>query len=346
MSAERSPASTERQPVRGERKPMPNGAAAYLAFPEAAHLFTEELHNRFGVAESEIASFRRYGDLFVLPHALEKTPYWCRTALTEPFTFSFNSIGEAAAELKRIQRNWAPYGFTSFRRTALIQEKLPYVNMKPKTFPVKIPTSPIGVYMLTDDHTMLASARTTSFLPAGTLEFKEDHENPPSRAYLKLQEALTHVYSRFGVLPGEGSRCFDAGACPGGWTWVLRQLGCTVLAVDRAELAPKLMADPLVTFQKHDAFTLPPQEIGPFDWVCSDVICYPERLLEWVGKWLDSGMCRNMICTIKMQGAIDWRVVERFADIPDSTVLHLNYNKHELTWIHVDGADSRTENAI
>jgi len=104
--------------------------------------------------------------------------------------------------------------------------------------------------------------------------------------------------------------------------------------VDRAELAPSLMKNPLVTFQAHDAFTLKPDEIGAFDWIFSDVICYPERLFEWVNMWLESGKVRNMICTIKMQGEIDYDLVHRFASLPNSKVVHLNYNKHELTWLH------------
>ena len=95
------------------------------------------------------------------------------------------------------------------------------------------------------------------------------------------------------------------------------------------------MKDPKVKFMAHDAFTLTPEEIGPMDWVFSDVICYPERLLEWIQKWLDSGKTKKMICTIKMQGEIDWPLVEKFAQIPNSKIVHLNYNKHELTFIHV-----------
>ena len=117
---------------------------------------------------------------------------------------------------------------------------------------------------------------------------------------------------------------------------MLVNLGSQVYAVDRAELAPSLMGNPLVTFQAHDAFTLKPEDIGKCDWVFSDVICYPERLLEWVKVWLDSGLTKNMICTIKMQGEIDYEVVKQFAAIPDSRVVHLNYNKHELTWIHCE----------
>ena len=37
-----------------------------------------------------------------------------------------------------------------------------------------------------------------------------------------------------------------------------------------------------------------------------------------------------------MQGEIDWELVQKFAEIPNSVVVHLNYNKHELTWMHCD----------
>lgn len=349
-------------------------AIGFLAYPDCLAFLKSELIKRFGLSES--THFKCYGDIVLLEgedlsaflsgissngesvsekvitaESLsetsgekllevippEKLPYWARTTLLKPFLLNFESIGDASRTLKELQRNWAPYQYQSFRRATLIQEKLPYINLKAKKFPFSIPKSPIGVYTLIEDKKILASQFTSSFVPAGRIEFIEDHENPPSRAYLKIQESLTMANLFFDVeLPGPESRCFEAGACPGGWTWVLVNLGSKVYAVDRAELAPSLMTNPLVTFQAHDAFTLKPEDIGKCDWVFSDVICYPERLLEWVKVWLDSGLTKNMICTIKMQGEIDWSIVQQFADIPNSRVVHLNYNKHELTWIHCE----------
>ena len=313
-------------------------SVAFLAYPEMIGLLQSELKNRFGIEKTPSSV---YGDMLVydLDALPEKNilPYWSKTTLLNPFILHFDSIGEAARELKAIQRNWAPYQFTQFRRASLIQEKLPYINLKIKKFPFTVPQNPIGIYTLLDQNTLIASSETSSFLPAGNLTLEEDHENPPSRAYLKLQEALVRFCSHFEVpFPDENSRCFDAGACPGGWTWVLRQLGSKVFAVDRAELAENLMNDPKVEFMKHDAFTLKPEDLGKFDWIFSDVICYPSRLYEWVNLWLESGLVKNMICTIKMQGEIDWPLVQKFAEIPNSIVVHLNYNKHELTWMHCD----------
>ena len=308
---------------------------AFLPFPEQTELLISELETRFNI---NLKPSARYGQLLYyedFPDLKGVYPYWARTVMLEPFFLNFKTIGEAANNLKEIQRNWAPYQYTCFRRAQLIQEKLPYINLKDRKFPVKIPQSPIGLYTLIDENNLIASAKTTAYLPAGSLPFIEDHENPPSRAYLKIQESLTMANLLNGTpLPDSNSRCFEAGACPGGWTWVLINLGAQVYAVDRAELAPELMSNPLVKFQAHDAFTLKPEEIGPIDWLFSDVICYPERLFEWINMWLKYNPNLNMICTIKMQGSINWTLIQQFADIPGSKIVHLNYNKHELTWIH------------
>ena len=351
---------------------------AFLAFPECKNLLTSELSRRFyygkilsaaTISGSAFASqnCQWFGDLLYCPDFCVDSrpetksakngdlPYWASVALTEPFLLRFESIGEASRALKEIQRNWAPYQYQFFRRGALIQEKLPYINLKDKNFfkvdektgekhfSLEIPKSPMGLYTLIDEKTIFAGAVTSSSIPAGLINFVEDHENPPSRAYLKIQESLTLAHHFFGAeLPGKNSKCFEAGACPGGWTWVLRGLGADVFAVDRAELVPSLMEDSHVKFLAHDAFTLKPEEVcaeldcQKLDWVFSDVICYPERLLEWINLWLESGRTKNMICTIKMQGEIDWELVKKFADIPNSRVVHLHYNKHELTWMHVE----------
>lgn len=324
----------------------------FLAYEENLPLLLSELKTRFPQYKKPeifgelVCFFDKTFSADFKENAKINLPYWASTACFEVEKVSFDSIGDAAKYLKDIQRNWAGYQFSQFRRATLIQEKLPFINQKPKNFPFEIVSSNIGLYTLLDEHTMLVCANTTSTLPRGQLTFVEDHENPPSRAYLKIQEALVRFKAAFpnANLPKENDYCFEAGACPGGWTWVLRNLGCKVLACDRAPLVDKLMNDPMVEFVKHDAFTLKPEEIGKVDWVFSDVICYPERLYEWINKWLDSGLVSNMICTIKMQGEIDWALVEKFANIPNSKVVHLCYNKHELTWMHCKAGNINESN--
>ena len=141
--------------------------SAFLPFPECKAFMLDEFASRLGV---DTNSRKEYGDLVYLPSYSAECatatatssyiPYFCATALLEPFIVKFNSIGEAANALKGIQRSWAPYSFSNHRRQTLIQEKLPYIPLKPRNFPVKIPQSPMGFYTLLDEHTILASAST------------------------------------------------------------------------------------------------------------------------------------------------------------------------------------------
>ena len=268
--------------------------------------------------------------------------FWNINTWLNPVQIEFESINEAAGALREIQRNWAPVLFTQFRRGALIASKLPPVPRKKRPFPWQLPEAPMGAWTLLDAHTMVASSDCTSPFPGGVIEFVQDRQGPPSRAYLKLWEAL--VYLRKFPCPGE--RCLDAGASPGGWTWALARLGAEVIAVDRAPLDEQVVSMPGVRYLKHDAFTLAPADIGQLDWLFCDAACYPARLYEWIEKWLASGLCKNFVCTIKMQGSVkstegrdgsggvvDFETPRRFATIPGTQVLHLYHNKHELAWL-------------
>jgi 23S rRNA (cytidine2498-2'-O)-methyltransferase len=303
----------------------PLSGQIYQAIPEFEDHLTQELAK----VESAVDSLQEGCPLY---HAKINPPvFWNQNIWLEPFRLEFDSISEAASALRNIQRNWAPVFFTQFRRGALITESLPPISAKKRPFPWLCPDVPIGGFTLLDAHTMIASPRCSSPFPAGIIEFEEDKIDPPSRAYLKLWEALV----RCRKWPLSGEKCLDAGASPGGWTWALAKLGASVTAVDRAPLEERTAAMPGVSFIKHDAFTLKPEDIGKVDWIFSDVICYPARLYEWVQKWLDSGLCKNFICTIKMQGEPDFETTRLFAAIPGSTVVHLYHNKHELCWMRV-----------
>ena len=103
-----------------------------------------------------------------------------------------------------------------------------------------------------------------------------------------------------------------------------------VLAVDKAPLAPAVAALPRIESRRESAFALPPT---PCDWLFSDVICYPSRLLALVRRWLEAGAAKRMVCSVKFQGATDHALCRRFAEIPGSRLIHLTHNKHELTWL-------------
>jgi 23S rRNA (cytidine2498-2'-O)-methyltransferase len=238
------------------------------------------------------------------------------------------SIGSAAQALRDIQRNWAMYAPLHHRRAALIQERLPYVSAKPIVFPAAAPTAPLGAWTLLAPDRLLAAARCSSPFPNGEVQFVEDKWGPPNRAYLKLWEALV----RLRRWPQPGERCLDLGASPGGWTWVLAKLGAQVLAIDKAPLEPRIAALPGVDWRGESAFALEPASTGPVDWLFSDIVCYPARLLRLVERWRASGLVRNFVCTIKFQGETDHETAAAFAAIPGAQVLHLHHNKHELTF--------------
>jgi 23S rRNA (cytidine2498-2'-O)-methyltransferase len=138
-----------------------------------------------------------------------------------------------------------------------------------------------------------------------------------------------------GERPGPGDLCLDLGSSPGGWTWVLQQLGARVISVDKAPLDPRVAALPGVEFRQQSAFALEPRAISGINWLFSDVVCYPRRLLALVERWLAEGTCRRFVCTIKFQGPTDHETARHFAAIPGSRLLHLHHNKHELTWIRL-----------
>ncbi len=179
-------------------------------------------------------------------------------------------------------------------------------------------------------------SKKASLFPGGDIKFIEDKKNPPSRAYLKLWE----VFTRFEVLPTANSTCLDMGSCPGGWTWVLAQLGNSVTSVDKAPIDKKLLQNPLVKFKQESAFAINPNDFDDrLTWFFCDIICYPAKLYELVIRWLEAIPSLGFVCTIKFQGETDFKTLKKFQNIPNSKVIHLFHNKHELTWIKTRGTN-------
>jgi 23S rRNA (cytidine2498-2'-O)-methyltransferase len=295
------------------------GITAYLA-PEG---YVDELHAELGDAATETHG------LLVLAVGPPRRVAWVANVWHEPQRLAIASIGDAVRQLRGIQRNWALYSHTHHRRAALIAEQLPKVSAKPVVFGTPAPAAPLGSWTLLDPATLLAAARCSSPFPNGEVSFIEDRAAPPSRAYLKLWELFTLL----GEHPLRGERCLDLGSSPGGWTWVLQRLGAQVISVDKSPLDPRIAALPMVEFRRESAFGLEPGGIGGIDWLFSDVISYPARLLALVERWLAAGTCRRFVCTLKFQGQTDDETARRFAAIPGSRLMHLHNNKHELTWI-------------
>ncbi len=300
--------------------PTPIGSA-YLAAEGLEQPLAAELARR-GVAVNTW-----HGRLALSPDP-PRAIAWALDTWTAPEVHVVASVKDAAGRLRAQQRNWSAYPALHHRRMALIGEHLPPVRARPLRFPELAPTSHLGAWTLLDRDRLLASPTKTSPFPLGECQFEEDAIGPPSRAYLKLWEALTQL----GLYPRPSEMCLDLGASPGGWTWVLACLGASVLAVDKAPLDPRIAGMPGVTQTLASAFAVLP---APVDWLVCDVIAYPARLLDLVKRWIGAGAAQRIVCTVKFQGEADYPLADEFASLSHGRVMHLFHNKHELTFLWV-----------
>ena len=161
-----------------------NTCTGYLA----AEGFVEELEFELGSVEA------RHGRLLIAAGP-PRPAAWATNVWLAPNKIAIASISDAAAKLREMQRNWAAYVPLLHRRASLIEEQLPTVSAKPLVFGPS-PEAPLGSWTLLDAGTMLAAPRCTSPFPNGEARFVEDRGGPPSRAYLKLWEALTLLGQR------------------------------------------------------------------------------------------------------------------------------------------------------
>ncbi len=243
-------------------------------------------------------------------------------------TIPITSINDGIKKLKALGKNWALFSIGNHRRARLIQEGLYKIKDDPIAFLADAPKHSMGGWTLLDPHTIVCSPHTTSRYPLGKIEFIEDKKTPPSRAYLKLWEFFT-VYC---PPPAPHTKVIDLGSAPGGWSWVLAQLNLDVISVDKAPLADHIAQLAPITFVQESAFSLDPKKMSGVQWLFSDIICYPERLLALVKKWMQESSVQHFVCTIKFQGEADFAIIDEFLKIPNSKMVHLYHNKHEVMW--------------
>ena len=293
--------------------------AAYLA-PEG---LSDVLEQELGLAGVRIDAW--HGRLALSPDPPVASA-WALDVWTAPREIPIESVKQAADALRAMQRNWGAYGVLFHRRMALISERLPPMKLRPLVFPTAAPNAHLGAWTLLTPNLLLASPTKTSPFINGECRFEEDHIGPPSRAYLKLWEALALLR----IWPGPGDVCLDLGAAPGGWTWAVAQLGAAVTGVDKAPPDPRVAALPGVSWRMESAFGLAPFAV---DWLFSDVIAYPERLFTLINGWIATHPPRHAVCTLKFQGETDHAAAAAFAAIPGGRVVHILHNKHELTFL-------------
>lgn len=285
--------------------------------------FLAELKREAGFRK--LCVVKEAGDLLVFSGAFSPLA-WARVNWREARQIPVPSIGQGVKALKPLARKWAFHSAEHHRRGQLMLEQLREYKTPLTQFPDLKKEEGLAAFTLLAPDLAVALLGPDRPHPLGTVQFAED-KRAPSRAYLKLWESLALT----GRVPRPGEKCIDLGASPGGWTWVIAGCGAAVLAVDRSALDPSVTAMPGVSFRKADAFQLRPAA-DRVDWLFSDVICYPEKLLEFTKEWVESGRARNIVFTIKFQGEVDPAVIGEFTRL--GRVLHLFHNKHELTFFY------------
>ncbi len=253
-------------------------------------------------------------------------PAWAQGVWRDVQALEISSITDAQAKLQAISPTWRYYGDQFHRRGELIAEKVNVVlETEEYLFTRGVVKKMPPAFTLVEPNLILYSHRVSRPSLNGAMGFKEN-KSPPSRAYLKLWEALTLL----GDWPNKTSQVIDLGSSPGSWTWALAKLGASVLSIDRSKLDPLLSTFSNVHFQTGDAFSLAPEKK---DWVFSDVICYPDKLFQYMKGWLESGHCNKFVCSIKFAGDPDYEIIHQFRQLPHSRVLHMTHNKNEVTWM-------------
>ncbi|MBN9226372.1 MULTISPECIES: SAM-dependent methyltransferase [Legionella] len=295
-------------------------AAVYVVKPEFLSLLSEELGDFSSIAE----------DLICSPHK-NLDVCFAQDIWLEPQVVPFQSISEAVRILRQAGKFWYLHPISHIRRSRLIEEQLRNTPQLMRHFPLETEIPSIGAFGLLDKNTLIYSATRQKKWPQGACYFIEDKINPPNRAYLKLWEALTIL----GKYPQSGDKALDLGASPGGWTYVMQSLGASVTAVDKALLDPKIAKLPNISYLQQSAFSIEPAKLEQnYDWVLSDVACYPDRAYALIMKWIESEKAKQMIFTIKLQGKVELSTIKQFQKIPSSFITNMFYNKHEATFFY------------
>ena len=254
-------------------------------------------------------------------------PAWAQSVWHNVQPVEIESIGDAQRKLKAISRSWRYHGDQFNRRGSLIAAGLNLAKeSRPFRFPSRGEKNPPPVFTMAEAGLILYSSEIDRPNYDGKVSFIENKKIPPSRAYLKLWEALTVL----GDWPRANDTVVDLGSSPGSWSWALAELSAKVISVDRSGLSEEVLKHKNIEFTAGNAFSFVPRKM---DWVFSDVICYPEKLHEYILRWLESGYCHKFVCSVKFVSTPDYQMIDQFRKLPHSRILHLSHNKNEVTWI-------------
>lgn len=269
----------------------------------------------------------------ILSRSEAREVVWSHNVWTNLQQLMIASVADGAKQLRGLGRKWhrvyaAP---EQHRRSILIEEALPRWQRPRLEFPVAPAPADWGSWALVGRDEILCGTKNSSPFLQGVPNFLDPSFEmpPPSQAYRKLWE----IFCLLGRWPKADEVCLDLGSAPGGWTWTLLNLGAEVWSVDRGEMDPNLQDFSKYHQFMRDAFRIQRQDLARTpQWIFSDVICYPERLKEFLAVWKDIQPKPNFIFTLKFQGPTDFAILREFQSYPGSFTRHLHANKHEVTW--------------
>ncbi len=172
------------------------------------------------------------------------------------------------------------------------------------------------------------SSAALSLHPGGVQRVRRPAE-APSRSAHKLSEALAWL----GHGPQAGEDCVDLGAAPGGWSQVLAERGCPVIAVDTGGLAPGLSRR--IKHVRQNAFEFVPEV--PVDWLCCDLAYRPLEVAALLARWGRRRWARFVIANIKLPMKQKVAMLDRVREILASggwtglKVRQLYHDRDEVT---------------
>lgn len=313
--------------------------------PTTQVLFKSSLTSEYLAEELEYRKIRvlKQTDKMAVIENPENHPvYWADSVWSDCRSYAFKSISEAVKQVLTLKKQQLVKKiiFSSVlhhRRTQLIASDLKLFSLGEIDFNYHFyePDNMLGFFLM-DENTLICSSRITPWQNICNFKFPEN-KKAPSRAFNKLWEG----YSFYKKIENPAVTALDFGSSPGGWTWVLAQQLKRTIAVDKAPLDPSLKGPSFFAIEsiKQDAFTIDPREFikkydsreFPIDWLLSDMICYPDKLYDFVLNWQENSNIRNYIFTLKFKGKTDFKVIDKYRKIPGIEIAHLRSNKHELT---------------
>ncbi len=138
---------------------------------------------------------------------------------------------------------------------------------------------------------LVPAVKAQSLFPGGRQRFRKP-KDAPSRSARKLEEALAFS----GHSPAPGEVCVDLGAAPGGWSQVLVDRRCHVVAIDPGRLAPTIAKR--VEHLKMNAFSFAPEI--PADWVVCDMAYRPLEVAALLARWGRHRWAQFLVANFKL----------------------------------------------